>query len=253
MTPRTTTERAEETTHFRGWRVHVGRHSVLPRRAVAAGVASQVAGVHSVPLAVQASRRFPLWSPPTRCSVRFMPAEEVRDVEGQDPGGTLGERLSSLFARASEEQGRHVTHQDAADWMTDHGYAVRRAYITQLVSGKRKSPSERIIEGLAAFFQVPVSVLGDQADAVRSRERLERALEDSGVQAIALRSEGLSKDSLRAVMSYLDFLRSRDQLPRANGNDQPPAGRPESNRDQDPKAGSRSRGRGLRRNGRDHR
>ncbi|MEK8229111.1 hypothetical protein NKG05_29040 [Oerskovia sp. M15] len=38
--------------------------------------------------------------------------------------------------------------------MTEHGYAVKEAYLSALRGGHRTSPSLRIIEGLAAFFGV---------------------------------------------------------------------------------------------------
>ncbi|BDZ41837.1 hypothetical protein GCM10025865_11360 [Paraoerskovia sediminicola] len=129
------------------------------------------------------------------------------------PGGKLGrafqDRLNALFA-VRAEAGRKVTNREVAEWMTAHGYAVKDAYLSALRGGHRTSPSFRVIEGLAAYFEVdPRELLGNDESAEPIADVVARA----GVEKVALRAEGLSPESLAAVSAFMDHLRAQSKLP----------------------------------------
>jgi transcriptional regulator with XRE-family HTH domain len=138
----------------------------------------------------------------------------------QKPGAALGatirERLEELFeAEKVRRGGKAVSNAEVATWMMKNGYGVQRQYLGQLRSGERDQPSLRVIEGLSKFFEVDSSVLlanTDSSDRVKSAA-LERALADAGVEAFAMRAEGLSGENLRTVTQLVDNLRRMQDLP----------------------------------------
>jgi transcriptional regulator with XRE-family HTH domain len=127
-------------------------------------------------------------------------------------------RLNELFATRARA-GRGATNRQVATWMTEHGYAVKEAYLSALRGGHRTSPSLRIIEGLAAYFGVEPKDLLDTGEDPRKELRL--ALSDHGVEAFALRAEGLSEENVRAVTQLLDQMRRLESLPPVERGDEP--------------------------------
>lgn len=135
-----------------------------------------------------------------------------RELAGAGPGQRLGEafrlRLNELFA-AAERRGRRITNREVVLWMSDHGYAIKDAYLSQLRSGRATSPSLKIIEGLSAFFDVDSSTLL----SVDSSPVLNDLLEQHGVRSIATRAAGLSQENIDAIARLLDRFREAENLP----------------------------------------
>ena len=127
-------------------------------------------------------------------------------------------RLNELFEKRQRD-GRGATNREVATWMTEHGYAVKEAYLSALRGGHRTSPSLRIIEGLAAYFGVEPKDLLDTGEDPKKDLRL--ALSDHGVEAFAMRAEGLSAENVRAVTQLLDQMRRMQSLPAVEPADEP--------------------------------
>lgn len=97
-------------------------------------------------------------------------------------------------------------------------------YIWQLRRGARTNPTKRHLEGLAAFFGVPVTYFFDTetADRIEQELGLVMALRDSAVRSVALRIADLTPASVDTVKEIIDRIRKIEGLPEAPpGEEQP--------------------------------
>jgi transcriptional regulator with XRE-family HTH domain len=95
---------------------------------------------------------------------------------------------------------------------------VSPAYIWQLRTGERDNPTKRHIEDLAAFFHVSPQYFFEDDETARTQTELAllAALQDHPeVQHLALRSLGVSSESLRAISETLERVRSLEGVDRS--------------------------------------
>ncbi|GAB3176126.1 hypothetical protein GCM10027059_50500 [Myceligenerans halotolerans] len=148
--------------------------------------------------------------------------EDRQDTQARDTAGDEGEsldelfhtRLTELFDAEQIKRGRKVTSAEVADWMTAHGHPIQRAYVSQLRKGTKSTPSWAVLDGLAKYFGVAREYFIADAEAtpLARTARLEKALADKGVEAFALRAEGLSEESLQLIIAMVDRMRAAENL-----------------------------------------
>jgi transcriptional regulator with XRE-family HTH domain len=136
----------------------------------------------------------------------------------QQDGGMpdLAARLNHLFAVVPGAGGRALwTNDDAAAEMATQGVTMSAAYLSQLRTGKRDNPSARHLAAIAQLFGVPMEYFFDEEVAAKidADLRLLTAVRDAGVQAIALRAQGLSPQSLSSVADMIEHIRRLEQVP----------------------------------------
>ena len=87
--------------------------------------------------------------------------------------------------------------------------------MSQLRSGKAKSPSFRTVEGISAAFGVDVHYFLEDRAAQRTRDQIDlmRLQADTNVQLAAFRLAGLSSDSVTVVNELIKVLRVQQGLP----------------------------------------
>ncbi|BEP13860.1 helix-turn-helix domain-containing protein [Acidothermaceae bacterium B102] len=128
----------------------------------------------------------------------------------------LAARLNHLFAVVPGPSGRAPwTNDEAAAEMAAQGAAISGAYLSQLRTGKRDNPSARHLAAIAQLFGVPLEYFFEKEAATKidADLRLLAAVRDSGVQAIALRAQGLSPQSLSSVADMIEHIRRLEQVP----------------------------------------
>ena len=129
---------------------------------------------------------------------------------------TLAERLDLLF-RTRHAQGKpEPTYQEVADELAaTGGPSVGAAYLYMLRTGRRTSPRIELVSSLARYFRVPVAyLLGEEgSDQISDELELLVALRDNDVRQLALRSQGLSADSRKAIAAMIEQLRRAEGLP----------------------------------------
>ena len=128
----------------------------------------------------------------------------------------LAARLNHLFATVPAPDGRSLwTNDDAAAAIAAEGVSMSSAYLSQLRTGKRDNPSARHLAAIAGLFGVPIDYFFDDEVAARvdADLRLLSAVRDAGVQAIALRAQGLSPQSLASVADMIEHIRKLERLP----------------------------------------
>lgn len=136
----------------------------------------------------------------------------------QQEGGMsrLAAQLNHLFATVPRPGARDLwTNEDAAASMTEAGVAMSAAYLSQLRTGRRDNPSARHLAAIAKLFEVPMDYFFDVdvAAKIDADLRLLVAVRDAGVQAIALRAQGLSQESLSGVAGMIEHIRRLEQVP----------------------------------------
>jgi transcriptional regulator with XRE-family HTH domain len=129
---------------------------------------------------------------------------------------TLADKLERLFQTVHPAgRGPFSNAEVAAALQREGGPTVSATYLWQLRKGLRNNPTKAHLEALAHFFGVSPGYFFDENTAadIDAQLALLAAMRDSGVRAIALRSAGLSQQSLSAIQSMVENARRVERLP----------------------------------------
>lgn len=142
-------------------------------------------------------------------------SDDSSRVESMDPG-LFARRLEELFRTVPGPNGRAYSAKAIAARSTERGFRLGESYLSQLRSGKAKSPSFRTVEGIAAAFGVDVHYFLEDRAAQRTRDEIDlmRLQADTNVQLAAFRLAGLSSDSVTVVNELIKVLRDQQGLPK---------------------------------------
>jgi ESX-1-secreted protein regulator len=123
----------------------------------------------------------------------------VTEASGErqpQPVRSLAEKLTWLFANVRRSNGRKHSPQEVADFVVERtGEPCSRGYITYLRNGDRDNPTKRVIEAIAAFFDISPAYFVDDEAAREIQAQLDLA--------VAMRVEGVRAVALRAVTTAL--------------------------------------------------
>ncbi|GAC67159.1 helix-turn-helix domain-containing protein [Gordonia soli] len=136
--------------------------------------------------------------------------------------GLFARRLEELFRSVPGPNGRAYSAKSIAARSTERGYRLGESYLSQLRSGKAKSPSFRTVEGIAAAFNVDVHYFLEDREATSTRGDIDlmRLQADTDVQLAAFRLAGLSTESATVVNELIRVLRQQQGLPDEFGGDE---------------------------------
>ncbi|WP_374116399.1 helix-turn-helix domain-containing protein [Hoyosella sp. YIM 151337] len=145
------------------------------------------------------------------------PAElkPVRDDLDLGDRGLFAERLEELFRSVPDPTGRRYTGSAIARKSSELGYKLGESYLSQLRSGKARTPSFRTVEGIAAAFGVDVRYFLEDAGQRRSRDEIDmmRLQADRTIREAAHRLAGLPESSIVIVNELIKVLRVQQGLP----------------------------------------
>jgi len=129
--------------------------------------------------------------------------------------GLFARRLEELFRTVPGPNGRAYSAKAIAQRSTARGFRLGESYLSQLRSGKAKSPSFRTVEGIAAAFGVDVHYFLEDGAAQRTRTEIDklRMQADTDIQLAAFRLAGLSSDKVSVVNELIKVLRKQQGLP----------------------------------------
>lgn len=137
-------------------------------------------------------------------------------AQGEQPASLAG-RLDRLFKAVRPGGQREHTYEEVAAAIRENGISISHTYVWQLRKGLRDNPTKRHLEGLAHFFGVPTSYfLDDDTSGIEDQLELLAALRDSDVRSLALRANGLSSASIKAVLGMIQHARTIEGLPPAD-------------------------------------
>ena len=137
---------------------------------------------------------------------------------------TLAAKLDHLFRTVHPPGRGELTYEEVAEGIRARGGAsISGVYVWQLRTGKRTNPTVSTLKSLAEFFGVPPAYFLDEEARARIDAQLDllAAMRDARVSRIALRSFGLSAESLQAIAGVIENARRLEGLPDADGEDAP--------------------------------
>ncbi|GAB7192810.1 helix-turn-helix transcriptional regulator [Kineococcus sp. NUM-3379] len=137
--------------------------------------------------------------------------------DGGDFTVTLADRLNALFKERHPEGRGPYSTEEIADITAANGEAVSSAYIWHLRRGARDNPSLPKLAALARAFGVGIGYFFTTVAPreMHMDEALRRAMENTAVADIALRSSELSPEAQETIKILIE---------RLHGIEQPPAG-----------------------------
>ena len=150
----------------------------------------------------------------------------MTDDQSTTAAEDLAKRLRLLLDVAQAETGSEPTFTQIAAFLETRGTKLSRSRWTYIVNGHRYVQDARLLEGLAAFFDVDPAFLAGSHGAetpakVSAQLDLVRSMRAARVKSYAARTLGdISPDALRAISRFLDAevaQRPPDGSPHASG------------------------------------
>jgi transcriptional regulator with XRE-family HTH domain len=140
-------------------------------------------------------------------------ATEVH-VANRDRRATLADRLNMLFEALHRAGESPPSNEEVARAITEAGTPISGTYIWQLRKGLRTNPTVRHLEALGRYFGVGPTYFIDDDYAARVDADLTRLilLRDLGVERVALRMVGLSKEAQEAISRTVEQARRQEGL-----------------------------------------
>ena len=108
---------------------------------------------------------------------------------------SFADQLGALFEHSRDENGVRYTGKKVAEKANSLGYSLSDAYISQLRTGKARTPSFRTVEAIARAFDVSVTYFVANPD--EDVERVRR--QQDYVDLLAVTGSHLSGIDLRAI------------------------------------------------------
>ncbi|MEV0227369.1 hypothetical protein [Streptomyces sp. NPDC050704] len=145
----------------------------------------------------------------------------MTDDHGQRPSnrqlaGKISARLTHLIATLyPDERTRPGYARLAKEIREVTGGALSSTYLWELTTGRKHNVTVEQLGVLADYFGVPPEYFFNEEVALRVNAQLQlaTALRDAKVRTLALRAEGLSGETLDALLAMVDQARKLHRLP----------------------------------------
>jgi transcriptional regulator with XRE-family HTH domain len=129
---------------------------------------------------------------------------------------SVADKLNTLI----EERWRHLPKPPgnaaiAREIRRETGLSISTGYLWMLRTGQRGNPTGDRLQALAKFFGRPPAYFFDHEVTSEDME-LAACLRQQGVRMIALRAEGLSEQSQRAILELVERARQIEKLDEAD-------------------------------------
>ena len=130
-----------------------------------------------------------------------------------DGDDSFAAKLAELFEHSRDEDGRRYTGKRIAEKANQHGHSLSDAYISQLRTGKARTPSFKTVEAIASAFEVSVTYFlsnpSEDLDRVqRQRDYVEMlATTETHLSGVDLGS--LCPDTIDVMIDLLKMLRAQ--------------------------------------------
>lgn len=143
--------------------------------------------------------------------------------DGESPDRSLlqqlDQRLTHLINTVYPDESRRPGFSRLAHEIHEKtGRKISSTYLWELVTGRKRNVTVEQLEVLAEFFGVPPSYFFDEEAAakVNRQMKLAVALGNARIRNLAMRAEGLSEESLDAILSIVSAARGLQNLPPAS-------------------------------------
>ncbi|MEV7615477.1 hypothetical protein [Streptomyces sp. NPDC089799] len=139
------------------------------------------------------------------------------------------QRLNELIAALYPDERKRPGYARLAKEIRETtGGTISGTYLWELAKGKKRNVTLEQLDVLAEFFGVPPEYFLNEetAERVNAQLKLAAALRDARVRNLALRAEGLSAESLDALLIMVDAARKVQNLGSVDDEERP-AGTPD--------------------------
>lgn len=129
--------------------------------------------------------------------------------------GVLAEKINHLLDRLFPDKSSRPGYAKLAGQIREQtGKPMSATYLWELASGRKRNLTQDTLVTLAEYFGVPAEYFLDDVVASRVDAQLDLAiaLRNQKVRSIALRAEGLSDDTLDALLAMVNEARRIERL-----------------------------------------
>ncbi|MEE3851408.1 helix-turn-helix domain-containing protein [Gordonia sp. LSe1-13] len=151
-----------------------------------------------------------------------MTTGDSRRSTAQDDDPSFAEKLGYLFEHSRDENGLPYTGKKIAERANALGYSLSDAYISQLRTGKARTPSFRTVEAIARAFEVSVTYFLANPDEDLERVRQQRdyveMLATTGTHLSGIDVRAICPDTIDVLIELLKVVKGQAQ---AQGNTGP--------------------------------
>ncbi|MFD6415751.1 helix-turn-helix domain-containing protein [Streptomyces sp. NPDC060194] len=148
--------------------------------------------------------------------MQYSPRDEDAMSDGAPtPRRSLADKLDYLFETVRPRGRGPYTYDEVATEIAKRGGpTVSASYIWSLRTGKKDNPTMRHLEALAEFFGVPPAYFfsSEDSERIESELALLAAFRDAEVRDVALRSSGLSTETLQTIRGFVERARALEGL-----------------------------------------
>lgn len=133
--------------------------------------------------------------------------------EQSDRDSSFADKLGNLFEHSRDENGVPYTGKKIAERANALGYSLSDAYISQLRTGKARTPSFRTVEALARAFEVSVTYFLANPDEDLERVRQQRdyvaMLASAGTQLAGMDVSRICPDTIDIIIELLKMVKAQ--------------------------------------------
>ncbi|MFW0795256.1 helix-turn-helix transcriptional regulator [Gordonia sp. CPCC 205515] len=130
-----------------------------------------------------------------------------------DGGATFAAKLGDLFTTSRDENGVPYTGKKIAERANQLGYTLSDAYISQLRTGKARTPSFRTVEAIARAFGVSVTYFlsnpDEDLDRVRQQRDYAHLVAETGTHLAGIDLKALCPDTIDVIIDLLKMVKAQ--------------------------------------------
>ncbi|GAB98995.1 hypothetical protein GONAM_06_01050 [Gordonia namibiensis NBRC 108229] len=137
---------------------------------------------------------------------------------------SFADKIGHLFEHSRDENGIRYTGKKIAEKANRLGYSLSDAYISQLRTGKARTPSFRTVEAIARAFDVSVTYFlsnpDEDLERVRQQQNYVEMLEVTGSHLAGIDLGSLCPETIDALIDLLKLVKAQAQAKQSEGPDQ---------------------------------
>ncbi|WP_168705008.1 helix-turn-helix domain-containing protein [Gordonia paraffinivorans] len=134
---------------------------------------------------------------------------------------SFADKIGHLFEHSRDENGVRYTGKKIAEKANRLGYSLSDAYISQLRTGKARTPSFRTVEAIARAFDVSVTYFlsnpEEDLERVRQQQNYVEMLEATGSHLAGTDLGSLCPETIDTLIDLLKLVKSQALAKQAEG------------------------------------
>ncbi len=132
---------------------------------------------------------------------------------------SFADKIGHLFEHSRDENGVRYTGKKIAEKANRLGYSLSDAYISQLRTGKARTPSFRTVEAISRAFDVSVTYFlsnpDEDLERVKQQQNYVEMLEVTGSHLAGIDLGALCPETIDALIDLLKLVKAQAQAKRS--------------------------------------